>query len=1025
MALLGRYILGLLFLLIALSLSASADVKLSLGSSYARDVKSTIWCVQQEGRLSLQVIKKGKFVPLAKQIKQLSRSNRKLIAKKKIVLKATLLCEWMLRHSTTIPPTETPTPSPVNPPGAPTETPTPSPTLTLVPTPFFSFTTMTEIALDKATELAPSSRTVTIQIACVDCADTNVSFDTAIESGTAVGSVEVLDMFELSPLTVRASQERLFSLQIRINAARYKVGDVSLRVSAHIAGQAFPLSELIQVSILSDTLRFPDGIFVTAASGLDTNPGTPTSPVRSLAKAIDLATQRFTASPNAQVKIFLGSGSHYVTGGAIVFNQQKIGLQGGLSILPLDDAKPEIVVGRALDSQQWSALSGGLWRNCSISLPTASTNADHLPISLYRNKQPLVPARFPNTGSLTVTQMVNAQTFEFNSAGFPSIAGSVPVHVSWNTTGYTVQKAEGTLTGNRIAITRTLSSSAIGVGTTFFIEGPIEFLDSSITNYDNRTFGEYAYTGGCIYVRDTSFQPTTDSMEVALSNDTGGIRIWNGTLAQNGSVWIEGVHFLGGALAAHHGFQGNVNICNDDSSSGLLILDSAVNTTVRGSRFGPSGSGGVIGYRATQNIDIQSSVFENITGTFLGVWGRNFRENSTSFAIMVKNNIFKNPNPNCIKSYGVSLGWVGDSNVESNYFSGIQSTTIGFNGDRYYYLAKYYCENVSYSNLPNDQAIARCAMPDNTIPELPWMDSQRYNPTKRNIIANNFIDGGLETMRDVGFIYLWGLPYDPLGIRSVTVKNNFVINRRASAGSDHTVLIYNDDGSNAVNIQDNITLAPQGHAYQIIAKGYDVSVSGNLMLGAEESNSAMMTFAEFQATTSPTTAEYLQFNRELNRKQQVIGNGFFQIATGNPISTGYKIADFLYFSNWDPSPDDGYGYLLNESRYNYFYQTPKATQTLAVRIRPVASSPENEQSKLSLDQWKQSTFTGGRRFDNTSIVRNPQLPSVGEMLQGKVLPQDPVVRQGFSHLEGVIVGTSAPCLRSPEACQGRTLVTIQ
>lgn len=916
-------------------------------------------------------------------------------------------------------PTNTPSPR-ITEVQLPIATSTPTPTPTLVHASIIN----TLVVIPKISSSSNSSlKTIPVNILCPECPD-DVQF--SIDQTTSSGPVHTVQAVGISSL-LDQSQNKTFSQNLNVQVKPLTSGTSTISLKASL--EHVVIDNSISIKILSDEESNPNSIVVNSTLGNDNFSGSFQAPLKTFGKAVLNMNAWFQGNPNTTKIILLGSGTHFVSY-PLIFQQWRTGASGSLKIAPLNNAKPKIFLGEKKDSSLWEPLSDGTWRHCSLgNVSTASDTYE--PITLYVGDYPLVPARYPDVGFLNVvaSQSVciencstNTKVYEttvtLENPNLPSInEADIGVHIL---TSYRIYKEHAKIVNNQLKFKGAISlaDGAIVPGSQLYLEGSPKYISSTNTiSSDNRIVSEYAIDGACVRLKAQGYDPRTHETAVSLPQHNQLLQLENLDTNNMGSLVIEGIQFAGGVAAKSHGFNAVANSCTSITEHALIILNSGTKVSLYQNRFGPSGMTAIEGIRDTTQIDIRENIFSDFTGRAVSISGPDMRETPSAHTISITQNIIQNPHPNCLNSQGVNLAWVGDSTIESNYFSQINRVSIGVSADRYLYAALKWCMK---QGLTESQC--KSSNVNDYVPSISWDEVQKYIPVRNVLVKNNFIDGGHNVAHDSGFIYTNGIGFSQNGDPSVLIEKNVILNKRAAKGSEHIVGIYNDDASNSVDLLNNIFVSPKGSSYPIYAKGRGGVIDGNIVYSSESSSSAMISFAEFDSIKPEDIngARFLEVNKELNREKSLINNAFIQFPDEAQYNPAEKTADFMFFSNWEPSTDDGYGYMLNESSGNIFMRTTNQNISASVRVRPTSTSPGVEQFALSISEWKNKAWRDNRKFDATSTESTFNLPSADALMAGQVIPPD----SSYEHLIGQKIGMTESCLRYTDVCPESASFTL-
>lgn len=1043
---------------------ASDIERLEIRNVFPKSSKDKLYCSVDTfsftKKIEVLVYKKSgsKFTSYTRYLKSKALSSATKAALRKKERRASIECDRFKDSLTTSrSPQPTPTYSTPLPTITPTNianTPTPLPTLTPTtqPTTLFRIASQSSAVFPKRSSDNDSIVDSNVSIECTGCNE-----DFSIEVGSFSPSLFESASTSLITSLVEGSNiggqnpTREISTSISVALKPYVVGTGLVSLRARYKGQLFTVNGDVSFSTQGDSLTYPAGIFVSRTIGSDspTQPASATAPVASFAEAMNRALSQLysaTGSPK-NIVILLGDGVHLVDS-TISINQSRLRQNDSLTIMPWDNSKPVLFLGREIPANSWSIDPQGRWKSCYVGAPTVSP--DYLSSTVYRNLEPLVPARFPNSGMLTTFPLYEndgitrkTDRFTFNESGLPTLAGASPVEVTF-VDQYLTYKSSASITGKTITVTSPAYQgkfySRDNERHEFYIEGPKDLIDGQVTSAAGDVAYEFAQESGCIYHNHLLFDPSVDTIRYANPTHSGLLRIYQGT-ETSGAIGIYGVQLTGGALAKQAGNSGP-NWGNPQTNHSLLVLEAASNIKVADSFFGPSGMAGIIGYRDVGNISISGNVFKNISGPSMSIVGYDFRPEASVQNILIENNAFVHPNPALLMNRGISLGNVGASIIRNNYFKDLYQSSISVAGLRYYYNALTWCQRVECPRFLNKQSctvteqsqVCQCSGGScANIRKLSWDDAQDYNPTRNIVIQGNFVEGGLAPVNDAGLIYVWGIPYgdsssstscteDPSGCKSTTNVNvieNVTLNKKELTGANHFVHYYADDGANSTDFKRNIAINPAGSAILLFSKGQGGTIADNLLIGSDKSSHAMIDFAEFDATSNPATAPFLSSNKELNRKKVLQGNAFLQLAS-NGTAPPSERGSLMFFSNWDPTTDDGYGKVLQSSSGNIFSETAygKASRK-AVFLR--LPTPE---LLLTVAQWKSYVFSQGRVFDSDSTAPQLQMPS-SEQLASGILPGGAELSSLRSKLPEK-AGVIRPLSRyDAEVSLGRSSITLQ
>lgn len=959
------------------------------------------------------------------KLKKTSSSNRKALTRYRS--NAIKKCAQIKNKLLIQQPVDTTTPTP---------TPTQTPIITATPTiaPTFRLASSTNAESTKRIQSETVSMSSAVVVECSGCNE-NFSLTVRNFNESLIEKADISDNSIIESGSVHHDTSNL-SAMIVADLKPYFVGTGEVSLSAIYKGEEFSVSGSVSFSTQSDSITYPDGLFVSPSRGLNdpSQPGSSEAPLAGFSEAMNRALNRlYSASgPPLNIVILLDDGVHLVDS-TISINQSRIREMDSLTIMPWDNAKPVLFMGREVPANSWSKDGLGRWVSCTLG--SAINDSNFLPSALYRNLEPLVPARFPNTGMLTTVPIYENDgvtkkndRFTFNENGLPSISSGTAIQATF-VDQYVSYKSTASITGKTVTITNpdyyNKFYSRNNERHEFYIEGPKEFIDGQIVSAAGDGAYEFAQEGGCLYHNHPLFDPQIDTIRYSLPSHSGLIRIYEGR-TNSGGINIYGVQLAGGSLAKHSGTSGP-NFGNPTSNHALLIFEAASNIRLQDSFMGPSGMAGIIGYRDVTNISVARTLFKNLTGPSISIIGYDFRPEASAHTIMIEDSVFVHPNPASLMNRGINLGYVGNTIVRNNYFKDLYQASISVAGLRYYYLGLTWCQRVECPRIlgkssctqseqtrvcqcdPNDATNGgTCINNGSNVRKMSWDDAQEYNPTRNVVIQGNFVEGGLAPVNDAGLIYIWGIPYgdsdssqaceeDPIGCKSTTnvsVTDNITLNSKSMSGANHFVHLYGDDGANSTDFRRNIAINPQGSAILLFAKGQGGTIEDNLLIGSEKSSHAMLNFAEFQATSKPNAAPFLTLNKEFNRLKTIHRNTFIQVPSTDSTSFDER-GSIMFFSNWDPATDDGYGNVLSSSTENIFAETMYGKSSRkSIFLRP----PESDELHLDINQWSAYTFSNGRKFDTDATqLDDLELPSREQILLGRI-PSHPSLSTALSVL---------------------------
>jgi len=1023
----------------------------SLNIKGTKNQKASFFCRSPKIYIEYQNAKKKKIKVSwsSKFSKKLSPSEKKTIQK--------YFEKCAAKRNNIIPPTQTsvPTDTPKDA-NKPVQTQTPVPTITpeitysptLTPTPsFIASIPVTYITINQTSFENLSSQSVLIYGICSFCGladNLELNFQNSTLGTFSYNNQKQIGLM-VSNQQIIPSENRIFD--INFEALPYKAGKEDVKVT--VLSNKDPIGEFtIQINIPGvETLVGSNAIFVDSIKGGDLQDGAFNSPVNTLNKAIEKAMSTFTTDPHAQVEIILGEGVHYTGYTGIDIDLSKIASDGSLIIKPLNDAKPIVFFGKKLPpvfklpSSKWVNVGGNKWSYCGLSdlnIPQVSpasksndTSTTHEVITPYINGALMKLARFPNEDYLKVTNF--ASNIVTLSSPLPSIgeneSKSIRAVISPGPQTGAI-RGKATVLNNGILLDGTLIDNGGSSTTTnnpIYFEGHPAFLDSE---------GEYYYDNNCLTIYKTNFNPSNEDVSISSSSNNFGINLYNTTQKQNGSVGIERISFSGGAsVTEFNASKGPACGKYEEAEKlSLIKLQNAKNISINYSKFGPSAIPAIYGNQNTSQISVTNSMFKNVSGAALLLVGNNLIQEPSVKEINFRNNIIQDMSPSCPNSDAIHLESVGNSNFESNTIVNSQRRGIGIFGTKYKYAVNHWfrkCKDPTYdrySPTTND----RCH--DDKSPTsptyLPWLEYGRYNPVRNIIISKNHIVDTRDPQffSDGGLVYTWGASQSFDGSPSVLFNKNVILNSREASQKDHLVGWYNDDGSNNVTLSDSIIASTsQSSMIPVFAKGYQTKVIGNLIYSPYESNWPMLIQNEFLAVDPPSDLiTRMEFNKDLNRSLYILNNGFFQLPkTKDRASeeTLYKYSELFSFNQWGEFSN--FGPVVEESNFNTFSLNSGILGTKQISV----NSSDSNYKTMSLSDWMSGSGDGlsGQGLDSESkFVSNHDLPSRDEMMAGTLLPKDPSIRTSFSHLEGLVVGSSTPCLMFSSDCnESSTELTVK
>ena len=976
----------------------------SLNIKGAKNQRAILFCHSTKIYILYQNVKKKKItIPWSsKYSKKLSTSEKKTI--KKYFSKCTS------KRSSNIPQTPIPTISPEY-----ISTPAPS---------FQASHQKIEININQSSFYLTSSQAVSISGICSFCDRTKLlelSFQDSALGKFSYNIPSKLGLVELNQ-DILPAEEHVFN--INFEAYPYKAGKEDIKVTVLSDNESIG-SFTIQVNIPgTQTIVGNNSIFINPVDGNDLHDGSFNAPLNTFNQAIKKALSIFTTDSHAQVEIILAGGTYYTGYTGIDFDLSKIAPDGSLNIKPLNDETPIVFFGIKLPSSHWVNISGNKWSYCDIASlnipqfsPTSSsynTATKHEVITPYLNDTLMRLARFPNEGYLNVTNFTS--NIASISAQLPSIGTGEFVRAIVSP-GVQTGAIRGKASVSNGGLKFEDSFMANGAGSTktnnpIYLEGHPALLD---------TDDEYYFEHNCLTIYKKNFNPSLDEVSISSSSNKYGIRFFNNsTQIQTGSVSIERISFSGGAsVTEFNASKGpGCGTYSEAEELSLIKLENAQNISIDYSKFGPSAIPAIYGHKNTSQISISNSIFKKVSGSALILVGNIFIEEPSVKEINFNNNIVRDMSSSCPNSDAIHLESVGNSNIKGNTIVNSQRRGIGIFGTKYKYAVNHW--------------INKCSDPSNSSPTdecdrgfLPWSSYKKYNPVRGITVSKNLIidTRDPQLFHDGGLVYTWGVAQSINGGPSVLFDQNVILNSRESTQNGHLTLWYNDDAANNVTLSNSIIVSTSfSSAIPIFAKGYQTNILDNLIYSPYESNWPMLIQNEFLAIDPPSDLiSKMEFNLDLNRSLRIIGNGFFQLPKVRERANGetlYKNSELFSFNQWGDVSNMGdvsiFGPVVEESNDNIFSLESGYNGKNQITVNSSASV-----NPMSLSEWTKGTGIGlsGEVLDSESIfISNPSLPSREEMKAGTFLPADSSVRSRFSHLEGLVVGASAPCQMFASDC---------